>query len=1106
MKRSKKPVALLTMCLLMLNTVSAFAADGDIWVKASKTKLGAAEEIVLDDSKLGDILLSPEEYLYEKGGKVYEVTDLNNEFKADKKNYLDNLTKNNAGAPLPSVTVVEISKVEAINRTTIGVEFSKKLSTELNNVKLKELFSVEGLIINDIIPSENRMSAEIVTEAQVPGKSYDVKYDKKSVGSIVAPDYFAEIKLSVDKTDVVIVPSSPTPETVKVTAELDKYFPKKSVVTLEFDAPYGTINKEGIVKADEKLELVYKPSETKNAHVHTITAKVKNVKGPEGETAGADYENYANAKINPVSINVTISSEIEDVKSYILNVAYTDEADRVVLKTGKDQVIDGRLQGILQHSPAELTKKDPGNAVLYTYVHDILYSRIDEAVNRAVAKGPFATNEAAIAAVEGELKTVFKIGAKDITPEMLKQTLKHWDKNCLFTAEIDKLPLAEIIDYYKLLRKFVVFDDIKNVAAPQAPDFIYVPEYVYQNSQDTLVIVLPGRRVKTKPYTSVETETELKSAAYLADNATHQVHMVGNDVKDKYMLLGSPSFRLEDAKMLRLKSVSAKLDVLREKSTCCDLYWENKMTGGGSNCLFPATEEIAAVTDMYYTPENSHDIQATTMKTAEITVQFSESVLAFKDMAAGSKYDTYNFVNRRSDTPLKQQSMWNNSVLNPRNWVIDGYNLGVDLPGRVSIRLVSSDESKQLRDAVVISIDYNEGDSKDFVTELVEKAVNANHVIQVNTVGDWAGATDQANIVSTQEERYDGKEVASESGVKTRYAGNAFVVMAAAQPDTAGVIANEYQIGVEADQILTETRDVVHVLFSEPVDASMRDARTYALNGEPLPIQGTEIVKGLRGVAGFELSDCAVTIILPDGHLQGKKTPHILTVKAIKGANDEFAKQTEALQLPYAVKPITLDGKNASFESYDEAVNVGNVYSLVQTSVGTCGASTGTLVDPKPEGPIDPNVQAAKDAKKVDDMIAGLPKPADITDEATATTANAKVKPVREAYENLSALAKPLVTKLADLEAIEKAIANKLSVAEYALSGLGGTTNVKVYPKAPKVLADVKKVVINGTDYEGAALVVKPDHVRVQVELPKAAIKDVEVHFADGTSGVAAKK
>lgn len=103
MKHSKKLVALMVLCLMVLNSVAVFAADGDVWTKmpAPGQKYGAAADVILDSNKLDPILLTPEDYWYEMGGKVYEMTDLNDEFNKDEKNYLSNLASNKPGVPIP---------------------------------------------------------------------------------------------------------------------------------------------------------------------------------------------------------------------------------------------------------------------------------------------------------------------------------------------------------------------------------------------------------------------------------------------------------------------------------------------------------------------------------------------------------------------------------------------------------------------------------------------------------------------------------------------------------------------------------------------------------------------------------------------------------------------------------------------------------------------------------------------------------------------------------------------------------------------------------------------------------------------------------------------
>lgn len=113
MKHSKKLVALMVLCLMVLNSVAVFAENGDVWTKTPKAKYGAASDLILDSNKLDPILLTPEDYLYEHGNKLYEMTDLNNEFAKDDVNYVQNLVKNQTGSPVPgSLPTLEITSDE----------------------------------------------------------------------------------------------------------------------------------------------------------------------------------------------------------------------------------------------------------------------------------------------------------------------------------------------------------------------------------------------------------------------------------------------------------------------------------------------------------------------------------------------------------------------------------------------------------------------------------------------------------------------------------------------------------------------------------------------------------------------------------------------------------------------------------------------------------------------------------------------------------------------------------------------------------------------------------------------------------------------------------
>jgi len=102
-----------------------------------------------------------------------------------------------------------------------------------------------------------------------------------------------------------------------------------------------------------------------------------------------------------------------------------------------------------------------------------------------------------------------------------------------------------------------------------------------------------------------------------------------------------------------------------------------------------------------------------------------------------------------------------------------------------------------------------------------------------------------------------------------------------------------------------DAADIIHVLFNKDLkltgDNSALNKANWRINGEPLPVDGTRIQRGILGDAGLQNSKTGVTIILPDGYLQERDSDHILTMTNIEpevqvDANDLV---TMREQVPY---------------------------------------------------------------------------------------------------------------------------------------------------------------------------------------------------------------
>lgn len=99
-----------------------------------------------------------------------------------------------------------------------------------------------------------------------------------------------------------------------------------------------------------------------------------------------------------------------------------------------------------------------------------------------------------------------------------------------------------------------------------------------------------------------------------------------------------------------------------------------------------------------------------------------------------------------------------------------------------------------------------------------------------------------------------------------------------------------------------DAADIIHIIFNENMDLvsdnSVLRKANYRLNGEALPNEGTNIVRGIVGEDGLETVKNAVTIILPDGTLDEKDEDHMITLINLKNA-DQDDMLNERLQIPY---------------------------------------------------------------------------------------------------------------------------------------------------------------------------------------------------------------
>ena len=114
----------------------------------------------------------------------------------------------------------------------------------------------------------------------------------------------------------------------------------------------------------------------------------------------------------------------------------------------------------------------------------------------------------------------------------------------------------------------------------------------------------------------------------------------------------------------------------------------------------------------------------------------------------------------------------------------------------------------------------------------------------------------------------------------------------------------EYTIDLEK---VNDAADIIHVLFNKDLkligDNSALNKANWRLNGEPLPVDGTRIQRGILGDPNPALqnSKTGVTIILPDGYLQERDDKHVLTMTNIEPEVqvDETDRVTLREQVPY---------------------------------------------------------------------------------------------------------------------------------------------------------------------------------------------------------------
>ncbi|MGM0502686.1 MAG: hypothetical protein ACQERJ_09155, partial [Bacillota bacterium] len=235
-------------------------------------------------------------------------------------------------------------------------------------------------------------------------------------------------------------------------------------------------------------------------------------------------------------------------------------------------------------------------------------------------------------------------------------------------------------------------------------DRIVVDDNTTDNNENTIIPVAKVVKTGEKQLLVILDSGSAGDRSYfpLDDNVTHKIKFDGS-YQGGYVLSGVDEFFLEDSNYIKLTNV--------------------------------------------YTSQTDESLSDKQLK-----VVFSEAVNNFtnSDNAAAAEY----------------------SVRNLKNWVIDGTNLGTSLPSHtnaifpvdvandVTVEVKHSNPEKLTRDVVILTFATPESDSDggaDGIFENVQSFLSeGTHNLQVNTIGDWASVTHNANMVSTLNDEYQG--------------------------------------------------------------------------------------------------------------------------------------------------------------------------------------------------------------------------------------------------------------------------------------------------------------------------------------------------------------
>lgn len=931
--KNKRIASLLIVFILVLSSfTAAFAGQFDI-----KNIVTNKDYDILtwseDVAVLLDVADNSGDYIIEVDGEFYNVEEVIAMMQADPDIEIEDAVKELTPVQKPDKPgddELKIESVSSITATTIEVTFSKALeSVEASD------FNIAGIGVESAeFKSETGKRVVVLKTTQQLVQSYTLEY-KGLTKTFIGKDELGAVVLSAEKYEVEIIPSENKLTPVEITATLVD-FPEGAEASIDFSTTFGKVVKSQTTK-NGVTTFQLTPLETLNDQTAIVSGKVIEVKNP---ISGQTFPEFRNSTVGSVNVRFIIKTGGSEapLQSYEVKTAYAENADRVYLKATDG--IGGVIGNLLDYNPQKLiVEKNPTvtKKQMYLLLHDVLFSNIQNVVDENKGTGSAAD----IKKLKEALNNVFVVDGKDIVASDLRNILRNdafgtadssrfndvykplgATKKSL-EAEINAIEASElqgILDYYKLVAKFVILDNIKDTQAPQTPDNIYPVEYIY-NEGSTLVLVLPGQRSNNvMDYdTNRYQQDKAIEANYLRDNSSHQVVFVNNLEKDKYEIKGDPTFKLEDADNVRLISVLdgryqvekkqiTEPDTPPSDETYCpipysvdvddnDGYTEGTEGGSeetpGSDPKYTGTTKLSAIN--YTTSEDYRlydcAIKNDVDKLGEIKVVFSEPIAVL---------------------PTKAES-----ALNPANWTINGIGLDTLPLSAVNLRLASTNPAKQLRDTVVITFNSfvgkdDKNDNK-WINSFIEEATGRNHRIEVSKMGDWASLTDRKNIVDTESKDYDGrKENTATLWNCRKYAptgsspapGISYTGMKVSDVTDRTYIVRAIAEDESVNPALTN-KDVIRVSFNKPMKIdgieSVLEKANYALNGNPLPVNGTSIKLGVgEDICKDVNTACSITIELPKGYLENDLTSHILTVSGVRGAGRDDRIVDERIQLPYA--------------------------------------------------------------------------------------------------------------------------------------------------------------------------------------------------------------